>query len=61
MKASDFKVIKMTAKGQILIPAGIRKRLGWDLDQYLLLRLQGDDILLSRLLPEKLKEADTGS
>lgn len=49
------KVIKVTSKGQVTLPAKIRKKLGIDEDSYMAVEEIGDYVILKKVGP-KLKE-----
>lgn len=55
MKGTGYKIVLLSNKGQVVIPADVRKKLGWQQEEYLILNANDSGVLLSRLTPEQLR------
>lgn len=53
-----MKVVKVTAKGQVTIPAEIRAAVGIDEDSYLNVSTEGDEIRFRRIVPTRALAGD---
>ncbi len=55
----QFEVIKVTAKGQMTLPASARRLLGIERGDYLAVHVHGDEVILRKVAP--LKKASRSS
>lgn len=54
MSPEPFKLVRLSQKGQLIIPVEIRERLGWEAGDYVIVETEGEKVVLSRLNPETL-------
>jgi len=54
--SKQVEITKLSSRGQIVIPKGIRQQLGWETGDHVAVEVRGDMVILRRLQLESIRE-----
>lgn len=57
MTSKELNIIQLSDKGQVVVPAAIRKKLGWPNGCYLLINVEQNAVVMKNLTPDELHKA----